>query len=84
MTRGFFHAGASTVLASLWAVRDRATARLMQRFYHALFQEGRSPAAALRAAQLAMRQDPSWRDPYFWAAFTLQGDWRPAPPADRR
>jgi CHAT domain-containing protein len=84
MSRGFFHAGASTVLASLWAVRDRATALLMQRFYHALFQEGRSPAAALRSAQLAMRQDPSWRDPYFWAAFTLQGDWRPAPSADRR
>lgn len=79
MSRGFFYAGASEVLASLWAVRDRATAELMQRFYHAMFQQGLSPAAALRAAQLAMRREPRWRDPYFWAAFNLQGDWRSAP-----
>ncbi len=80
MSRGFFYAGASEVLASLWAVRDRATAELMQRFYHAMFQQGLGPAAALRAAQLSMRREPRWRDPYFWAAFNLQGDWRSASP----
>jgi CHAT domain-containing protein len=32
-----------------------------------------APEAALRAAQLAMRADPRWRAPYFWAAFTVQG-----------
>jgi len=80
MSRGFFYAGASEVLASLWAVRDRATAELMQRFYRAMFQQGLSPAAALRAAQLSMRREPRWRDPYFWAAFNLQGDWRGASP----
>jgi CHAT domain-containing protein len=80
MSRGFFYAGASEVLASLWAVRDRATAELMQRFYRAMFQQGLSPAAALRAAQLSMRREPRWRDPYFWAAFNLQGDWRSASP----
>lgn len=34
------------------------------------------PAAALRAAQLSMRNDPKWKNPYYWAAFTLQGEWR--------
>lgn len=80
LTRGFFHAGASRVMASVWPVRDRATAELMQRFYRALFRERLSPAAALRAAQLSMRQDSRWRDPYFWAAFVVQGDWVTPPP----
>jgi len=76
LTRGFFHAGASEVMASLWPVRDRATAELMRRFYHALFREGLGPAAALRQAQIALWKERPWRDPYFWAPFTLQGDWK--------
>jgi CHAT domain-containing protein/Tfp pilus assembly protein PilF len=75
LTRGFFHAGARQVMASVWPVRDRATAELMERFYRALFREKLSPAAALRSAQLSMRQESRWRDPYFWAAFVVQGDW---------
>ena len=37
---------------------------------------GESPAAALRAAQVEMLRSPQWRSPYYWAAFTLQGEWR--------
>jgi len=70
---GFFHTGASTVMASLWAVQDRATAELMRRFYSGLLQEGLGPAAALRRAQMSLRQERRWRDPYFWAAFVVQG-----------
>jgi len=70
---GFFHTGASSVMASLWAVQDRATAELMERFYSGLLQEGLSPAAALRRAQISLRQERRWRDPYFWAAFVVQG-----------
>jgi CHAT domain-containing protein/tetratricopeptide (TPR) repeat protein len=76
LTRGFFHAGASQVLASLWPVRDRATAELMRRFYHALFRDGLPPSTALRQAQVSLWKERAWRDPYFWAAFTLQGDWK--------
>jgi CHAT domain-containing protein len=37
-------------------------------------RQERTPAAALRAAQLALaRERPR---PYFWAAFQLQGEWR--------
>lgn len=78
LTRGFMYAGAPRVLATLWPVRDRATSELMSRFYRALLEEGMPPAAALRSAQLSLRADRRWRAPYFWAAFTLQGDWLPS------
>jgi CHAT domain-containing protein len=73
LTRGFFCAGASNVLASLWSVQDRATAELMRRLYENLLKDRMDPAAALRAAQLALRSDPRWSHPYYWAAFTMQG-----------
>lgn len=72
--RGFMHAGATRVLASLWQVHDEATAALMTAFYDALLRRGLSPAAALREAQLGLRASRRWRDPYYWAAFTLQGE----------
>jgi CHAT domain-containing protein/tetratricopeptide (TPR) repeat protein len=74
LTRGFFYAGASRVVASLWSVRDQATAELMRRFYEHLVQ-GRTPAAALCAAEREMAAGKRWANPYYWAAFTLQGDW---------
>lgn len=73
LTRGFMYAGTPQVLASLWSVRDRATAELMRRFYEALLESRLAPAAALRSAQLAMRRDPRWSQPYYWAAFTMEG-----------
>jgi CHAT domain-containing protein/tetratricopeptide (TPR) repeat protein len=77
LTRGFFYAGVSRVVASLWGVRDEATAELMTRFYRGLLQGRLSPAAALRAAQLSMWNDPQWRAPAYWAGFILQGEWGP-------
>ncbi len=83
LTRGFIYAGSSSVVASLWKVNDEATAELMKRFYINMLQRGMRPAEALRAAQNSIRQEPHWRSPYYWAAFTLQGDYRqvikPAP-----
>ena len=76
LTRGFMVAGVPRVVASLWQVRDTATAELMARFYRAMLVESLAPAAALRAAQLSLRQERRYRAPFFWAAFTLQGDWR--------
>jgi CHAT domain-containing protein len=75
-TRGFLYAGAPRVLVSLWRVNDRATAALMRHFYRGIFSARMRPAAALRAAQAAMRRDPRWRSPYYWAGFVLQGEWR--------
>ncbi len=76
MTRGFFYAGAERVLVSLWNVNDRVTVELMRHFYRGLLVEGLSPAAALRKAQNAIRRQADWQAPYFWAGFTLQGEWR--------
>jgi CHAT domain-containing protein len=73
LTRGFMYAGSPQVLASLWSIRDRATADLMGRFYDGLLRRHLTPAAALRSAQLSMMQDARWSDPYYWAAFSLQG-----------
>ncbi len=76
LTRGFMYAGAARVVVSLWAVNDKATAELMAGFYRKMLHEGQRPAAALRAAQLELWRDKRWEAPYYWAAFTLQGEWR--------
>ena len=76
LTRGFMYAGAPRVVASLWKVDDRATSELMQRFYAGMLGPQRlRPAAALRAAQLTLMKQQTWRAPYYWAAFILQGEW---------
>ena len=76
LTRGFMYAGAPRVVVSFWKVDDPATAELMKRFYQGILREGMQPAAALRAAQVAMWHDDQWRAPYFWAAFVPQGEWK--------
>jgi len=77
LTRGFMYAGAPRVVASLWKVDDRATAELMRAFYQKMLGPERlRPAAALRAAQLSLLARNRWQDPYYWAAFTLHGEWR--------
>jgi CHAT domain-containing protein/Flp pilus assembly protein TadD len=76
LTRGFMYAGAPRVVASLWNVDDRATAELMKRFYQGMFKEGLRPADALRAAQTSLRREKGWGAPYYWAGFTLQGEWK--------
>jgi CHAT domain-containing protein/Flp pilus assembly protein TadD len=76
LTRGFMYAGASSVVSSLWKIDDEASAELMKRFYANMLERDMTPAAALRAAQNSIRQEPQWRAPHYWAAFTLQGEYR--------
>ncbi|MFN7960518.1 MAG: CHAT domain-containing tetratricopeptide repeat protein [Thermoanaerobaculia bacterium] len=76
LARGFLYAGTPRVIASLWPVEDQATAALMAHFYRALWQDGLPPAAALARAQSALAADRRWRDPFFWAGFVLEGEWR--------
>ena len=76
LTRGFMYAGASSIAATLWNVDDEVTSELMKDFYTNMLQQGLTPAAALRAAQNKIRQQPEWRSPHYWAAFTFQGEYR--------
>ena len=72
LARGFFSAGAPSLLMSLWTVDDEATARLMTEFYQRLCA-GASAATALRHAQLElMKEQPH---PFFWSPFVLFGRW---------
>jgi CHAT domain-containing protein len=76
LTRAFMYAGSTSVMASLWTVSDRSTAELMTRFYQGMLVGKLRPAAALREAQISLWKDSRWTRPYYWAAFTLQGEWR--------
>jgi CHAT domain-containing protein/Tfp pilus assembly protein PilF len=74
LARAFQYAGARSVLASLWEVSDRSTARLMRGFYAGLTR-GLAKDEALRAAQAEVRRQPAYAHPYHWAAFQLSGLW---------
>jgi CHAT domain-containing protein len=73
MLRGFFAAGARSLLVSLWRVDDESAAEIMGTFYKLWHSDSgaRTKAAALREAQLeglARRPHPA-----FWAPFRLVG-----------
>jgi len=76
LPRGFMYAGARRVIVSLWNVNDKATASLMQRLYVGILRSNKTPAAALRAAQIEMLRTRQWQSPYFWAPFVMQGEWK--------
>ncbi|MCC7054185.1 MAG: CHAT domain-containing protein [Gemmatimonadaceae bacterium] len=63
--------GVRTVVASHWAVSDRWTRVLMERFYRNL-AEGRPAADAMNAAQTSLRR--AGVPARFWAAFSVIGD----------
>jgi CHAT domain-containing protein len=72
MTRGFFAAGAASLVVSLWPVDDTTTVDLMHAFYRAL-RHGSGTGAALRSAQ--RQQLAEHPHPFYWAAFALHGRW---------
>ena len=76
LAEGFMYAGAAGVVVSLWNVDDESTSALMEHFYRGIFIDKLSPSEALRRAQLWMVEKTSWRSPYFWAGFEVQGEWR--------
>jgi CHAT domain-containing protein len=76
LTRGLMYAGSPRVIVSLWKVNDQATSLLMEELYKQILQQDKSPAVALREAQLKLWQQKDWQNPRYWAAFSLQGEWR--------
>ena len=67
----FLRAGARRVIAGLWDVDDRSTARLMDELYGGL-QAGQTPARSLRNAKRALiREGGQFASPYYWGPFQL-------------
>jgi CHAT domain-containing protein len=76
LARAFMYAGVPRVVASLWKVADSATTDLMASFYQALLRDHVPASEALRAAKLRLLRNPLHSAPYYWAGFSLEGDWR--------
>ncbi|MBU4231434.1 MAG: tetratricopeptide repeat protein [Proteobacteria bacterium] len=70
-SRAFQHAGAQSVLVSLWEVASLEAVEFMTRFYSHL-KEGKPRSEALRLARLAIKA--KYPQPFFWAVFILHGE----------
>ena len=86
LSKGFYYAGARSLINSLWKINDKSTAQLMSYFYDNL-SEGKPKDIALREAKLKYlrtTEDPYLKHPYYWASFVISGntdalltDWKP-------
>lgn len=81
LARGFLASGASSVLASLWKVDDKATSVLMADFYEGVLRLGLPRDAALARARARAIADPELEQLGAWAAFVLIGEPEPLSPA---
>jgi CHAT domain-containing protein/predicted negative regulator of RcsB-dependent stress response len=70
LVRGFLHAGAHSLLLTLWDVHDRSTSDFMTRFYNHLNSES-DARSAIQATMQELRS--TYRHPYYWAPFVLAG-----------
>ena len=79
-SRAFLTAGARSVVTTLWRVADEPTAAFMEAFYYHLAR-GSTKADALTAAKRKfLHSGGPLANPYYWAAFVLNGEgWQPAP-----
>jgi CHAT domain-containing protein len=68
----FLAAGCPTTVVSLWKAQSAATAVLMVEFHRQLAR-GATSSEALRRAQLALRRDRRYRNPFYWAPFVVIG-----------
>jgi len=69
LVRGLLHAGAHSVMVSLWDVHDESTTEFMTLFYRNL--RSMTKSQALRLAALEVRNHRV--HPYYWAPFVLVG-----------
>jgi CHAT domain-containing protein len=69
----FLAAGSRTIVVSQAPAESRATATLMVEFHRQL-RAGATAAEALQRAQLALRREPRFSQPFYWAPFVVIGD----------
>jgi CHAT domain-containing protein len=68
MHRGFKQAGVKSILATLWNVNDKSTARLMELFY-GKWLSGTPMQQSLNEAVRELRKE--YPSPFYWAPFVL-------------
>lgn len=81
LARGFTYAGASSVITSLWNVKEEANKDIMFIFYEGI-KRGLSKDEALRAAKLRFlksvtRENQHYAHPFYWAPLLSIGDQKP-------
>ena len=69
--RAFQHAGAKSVVVSLWEVASEPAVEYMKAFYGHL-KAGKSRAEALRLSRKEIKA--KYHNPFYWAVFILHGE----------
>ncbi len=74
---GMIGSGATTVISAQWEANDKSTTIFTKTFYEH-YKLGSSPAEAIQKASLELIKNKSsnMHEPYYWADFTLNGDFR--------
>lgn len=79
LARGFFNAGAKSIISSLWDINEKASNDIIQEFYRNIVA-GDTKSLALQKAKLTYiktHKNTSEASPYYWSALTLTGDISP-------
>ena len=69
--------GATTIISAQWEANDKSTAIFTKTFYEH-YKLGISTAEAMQKASLELIKNKAnnMHEPYYWADFTLSGDFR--------
>ena len=69
--------GATTIISAQWEANDKSTEIFTKTFY-SHYKRGNSSAEDLQKAALELIKNKSnnMHEPYYWADFTLNGDFR--------
>lgn len=73
IARAFAYAGASSVVATLWNVNDKATKDVIVHFYEQL-QQKHSKDMALRHAKQQLIEEGIFAHPYYWSGIVAYGN----------
>ena len=73
LSRSFLKSGAKSVTKSLWKVNELATFKLMTD-YNRHLKDGLPVNQALQKAKTQLMNDDKYQHPYYWSAFTLEGN----------
>lgn len=74
---GMFGSGATTVISAGWEANDKSTAIFTKTFYEN-YKQGSTSAEAIQkaAVELIRNKSNNMHEPYYWADFALNGDFR--------